>query len=93
MLIASGLLPEALCWRPHHEFYSFLDAGESVRIDDLTIENGTERIALYGRLEIRRDRIGLQDIQALKAQIDAIARELEDRLTFPSGRGAHTRQA
>ncbi|MBF0851681.1 hypothetical protein HKD27_12255 [Gluconobacter sp. R75690] len=40
-------------------FIPFLDAGESVQIDDLTIENGTERIALYGRLEIRRDRIGL----------------------------------
>ncbi|MEN3177709.1 hypothetical protein ABDK75_17245 [Gluconobacter sp. OJA] len=64
-------------------FIPFLDAGESVRIDDLTIENGTERIALYGRLEIRRDRIGLQDIQALKAQIDAIARELEGSAHLP----------
>ena len=64
-------------------FIPFLDAGKSVRIDDLTIESGTERIALYGRLEIRRDRIGLQDIQALKAQIDAIARELEGSAHLP----------
>ena len=64
-------------------FIPFLDAGESVQIDDLTIENGAERIAVYGRLEIRRDRIGLQDIQALKAQVDAIARELEGSAHLP----------
>ncbi|MFT9297353.1 MAG: hypothetical protein ABF542_04505 [Gluconobacter sp.] len=64
-------------------FIPFLDAGESVQIDDLTIENGEERIAVYGRLEIRRDRIGLQDIQALKAQVDAIARELEGSAHLP----------
>ncbi|MBS1063608.1 MULTISPECIES: hypothetical protein [Gluconobacter] len=64
-------------------FIPFLDAGESVQIDDLTIENGAERIAVYGRLEIRRDRIGLQDIQALKAQIDAIAHELEGSAHLP----------
>ncbi|MBS1095243.1 hypothetical protein [Gluconobacter wancherniae] len=64
-------------------FIPFLDAGENVQIDDLTIENGAERIAVYGRLEIRRDRIGLQDIQALKAQIDAIAHELEGSAHLP----------
>ncbi|MBS1035979.1 hypothetical protein [Gluconobacter cerinus] len=64
-------------------FFPFEEGSARLQIDDLAIENGAECIALYGRLEIRRDRIGLQDIQALKAQIDAIARELEGSAHLP----------
>ncbi|GEC61754.1 hypothetical protein GOX01_20850 [Gluconobacter oxydans] len=64
-------------------FFPFEEGRARLQIDDLAIENGAECIAVSGRLEIRRDRIGLQDIQALKAQIDAIARELEGSAHLP----------
>ena len=64
-------------------FFPFEEGSARLQIDDLAIENGAECIAVSGRLEIRRDRIGLQDIHALKAQIDAIARELEGSAHLP----------
>ncbi|MBM3099259.1 MULTISPECIES: hypothetical protein [Gluconobacter] len=70
-------------------FFPFEEGSARLQIDDLAIENGAECIAVSGRLEIRRDRIGLQDIHALKAHIDAIARELEGSAHLPDrARGA-----
>lgn len=48
----------------------FADDASSVAIDQLTIENGTQQISLYGSLEITRDKRGLQHAQALQAIID-----------------------
>jgi hypothetical protein len=45
----------------------FEDDSQSASIDTLTIENGRDRIAIYGNLDIIRDRAGL-----------TIARELAD---------------
>jgi hypothetical protein len=48
----------------------FADDAASVSIETLTIENGTTRLALYGSLEITRDKAGLRRAQALKAILD-----------------------
>jgi hypothetical protein len=51
-------------------FTPFADDAASAAIGQLTIENGTERLALYGSLDITRDKVGLRHAQALKAIID-----------------------
>jgi hypothetical protein len=48
----------------------FADDAASIAIEKLTIENGTNRLALYGSLDITRDKVGLRHAQALKAIID-----------------------
>jgi hypothetical protein len=48
----------------------FQNSADSVSIDDLTIENGEDRIAVYGALNITRDKEGLRHAQALKALLD-----------------------
>jgi len=48
----------------------FADDAASIAIEKLTIENGTERLALYGSLDITRDKVGLRHALALKAIID-----------------------
>ena len=48
----------------------FADDAVSVAIDQLTIENGTQQISLYGSLDITRDKVGLQHALALQAIID-----------------------
>lgn len=48
----------------------FADDAASVTLGKLTIENGTERLALYGSLDITRDQAGLRQAQALKAILD-----------------------
>jgi hypothetical protein len=42
----------------------------SATIGQLTIENGIERLALYGSHDITRDKVGLLHAQALNAIID-----------------------
>jgi hypothetical protein len=37
----------------------FADDSQSASIDTLTIENGRDRIAIYGNLDITRDKAGL----------------------------------
>ena len=37
----------------------FADDSQSASIDTLTVENGRDRIAIYGNLDITRDKAGL----------------------------------
>jgi hypothetical protein len=48
----------------------FQNSSESAPLDDLTIENGEDRIAIYGSLNITRDKQGLKLAQELKALLD-----------------------
>jgi hypothetical protein len=52
------------------KFTPFADDVASVTIGELTVENGTERLAVYGSLDITRDKAGLRHALALKAIID-----------------------
>ncbi len=45
----------------------FADDTASVSLGELTIENGTDRVALYGSLDITRDKAGLAQAKALQA--------------------------
>lgn len=48
----------------------FQNSTESVPLDEMTIENGEDRIGLYGSLNITRDKAGLKLAQELKALLD-----------------------
>lgn len=58
-------------------FEPFADDASVRNIGGLSIENGTERIALHGSLDITRDRAGLAAARTLRETFDAIARSLE----------------
>lgn len=60
-------------------FSPFRNDEDSLRIGALTVENGRERITLQGRLEITRDREGLE-----------AARELMEVLSLTMLELAHT---
>ncbi len=62
----------------------FADDAASTSIGSLTVENGTTRIALYGSLDLARDRQGLAHAQALKALLDAVVRYLEAQADLPA---------
>jgi hypothetical protein len=61
----------------------FADDAASVTIDQLTLENGTDRLALYGNLDITRDKIGLQHALALKAIVDQAVEVLNTDQALP----------
>ena len=70
--------------RPTAEaFVPFGDGTQSVSLDGLTLENASDRVSLYGRLEIRVDQAGLEAARLLKAQMEAIIAVLEARSDLP----------
>jgi hypothetical protein len=61
----------------------FADDAASVSIDKLTVENGTDRIAIFGSLDITRDKQGLAHAQALKVLLDEAVQRLETEKDLP----------
>ncbi len=62
----------------------FADDAASVSIGELTVENGTDRVALYGSLDLTRDKQGLSHAHALKALVDQVVQRLEAEANLPA---------
>ena len=61
----------------------YADDASSISIGELTIENGTDRVALYGSLELTRDKQGLRNAQAMKALLDQTVEHLQAEKNLP----------
>ena len=55
----------------------FQNESESASISGLTIENRTDRVSIYGTLDVSRDKAGQRDAHALKQVVDAIVAALD----------------
>jgi len=55
----------------------YADDATSVQIGELTLENGQDCVAMYGNLDLTRDRTGLAHARALKAVLDEVVRVQE----------------
>ena len=65
------------------EFTPFADGAASLVLGGLTVENGVERVALYGSLDLARDAAGLALARRLKAVVDAAVLALEGDPDLP----------
>lgn len=61
----------------------FANETESLAIADLTIENRTDRVQIYGSIHVTRDKAGLADARTLKGVFDAIVTSLEAEEALP----------
>jgi hypothetical protein len=61
----------------------FENESESLAVADLTIENRTDRVQIYGTAHITRDKAGLANARLLKAVVDAIVEALERDRDLP----------
>ena len=61
----------------------FADDAAALSIGELKVENGLDRIALYGTLDLTRDKAGLQHARELKVVLDDILRVLEADKNLP----------
>ncbi len=59
------------------EFRPFADDAATMSFGELTIENGTDRIALYGSLDLTRDKAGLEHARKLKTLLEQVVHALE----------------
>ncbi len=64
-------------------FTPFADDAAVQTLGDLTLENGTTRIALHGSLDFARDRESLERARALATTLTAIVTALEDEADLP----------
>ena len=61
----------------------FENESESLGIGDLTIENRTDRISIYGSIDLTRDRAGLAHARMLKVVLDKVVQALETEKNLP----------
>jgi hypothetical protein len=61
----------------------YQNEAEAVEIGDLKIENRLDRITVYGRVDLTRDKAGLENARALKQLLDDVVRVLEGDPTLP----------
>lgn len=62
---------------PPDGFTPFADEAGVRSVGALSFENGTDRIAVHGSLDITRDEAGLDRARQLKRTLDAIVKALE----------------
>ncbi len=62
----------------------FADDATSVSIGSLTVENGTDRLAIYESLDLTRDKQGLAHALALKALLDQTVQSLQTDRNLPN---------
>ena len=61
----------------------FTNESESLGIGDLTIENRTDRISIYGNIDLTRDKAGLEHARLLQAVLDKVVQALETEKNLP----------
>jgi hypothetical protein len=66
--------------------HPFANESESLQIGELTVENRTDRVSIYGSLDLTLDKAGLDFARQLKAVVDRTVAEMEksdlpDRIT------------
>jgi hypothetical protein len=64
-------------------FKPFADGDVSMGVGGLTAENGEDRIAIYGNLDLSRDKVGLDFARTMRTLFDDIVRALESDAALP----------
>lgn len=64
-------------------FKPFENGTESHSIHDLTLENQTDCVSIYGSLQITQDHAGLKSAKALQAYLNEIVAQLEKQTDLP----------
>ena len=61
----------------------YQNEAEAVEIGDLKVENRLDRVTVHGRIDLTRDKAGLEDARALKKLLDDVLRALEGDPALP----------
>ena len=62
---------------------TYQNESDAAEIGDLKVENRLDRIAVYGRVDLTRDKAGLKNARALKQLLDDVVRVLEGDPALP----------
>ncbi len=64
-------------------FKPFEQGTESSAIEDLTLENQTDYVSLYGNLQITKDQAGLKNARTLQDFLNQVVAALEQETNLP----------
>ncbi|SDC17677.1 hypothetical protein [Acinetobacter boissieri] len=59
------------------------ETDESSAIYDLTLENGEDRVNIYGNLQVSKDQDGLKTAKALQSFVNSLVTALEETKDLP----------
>jgi hypothetical protein len=62
---------------------AYQNESDAAEIGDLKVENRLDRITVYGRIDLTRDKAGLENARALKQLLDDVVRVLESEPALP----------
>jgi hypothetical protein len=62
----------------------YANESDSIRIGGLTVENRTDRVSVYGSIDLTRDKQGLGQARALRALMDLVITVLEADKALPA---------
>ncbi len=65
------------------ELKPFADDSAAIEVGDLKFENGRDRIACYGSLDLTRDKAGLALAHQLQAMLASVIQALEADASLP----------
>ena len=65
------------------KIHPYQNEAESISFGSLTIENRTDRVTIYGNLDVTRDKAGLANARQLKEIMDLIVNALEKEAQLP----------
>lgn len=54
------------------------DGNQFFEIEKMTVDNATDRVSIYGELNITRDQVGLENAQKLFDVLSAVVKKLEN---------------
>jgi hypothetical protein len=61
----------------------YANESDSVGIADLTVENRTDRVSVYGSIDLTRDKQGLKHARDLRDLLDRVVKALETEKDLP----------
>jgi hypothetical protein len=61
----------------------FANESDALDIGGLTIENRTDRVSVYGSIDLTRDKRGLEHARALGSLMDSVIKALEAEKQLP----------
>jgi len=62
----------------------FADDSAATSVGDMRLENGRDRVAVYGSLDLTRDQAGLALAREMRTMLDAVIQVLEADSALPA---------
>ena len=61
----------------------YQNEADELEVGDIKVENRLDRVTIYGRIDLTRDKVGLENARVLKQLLDGVVSALEGDTALP----------